>query len=190
MTCIASWIESPNKIHIAADSLASADYTKSFRKDRKVFKINDEIIIGFAGSFRMGQLLQYSQIEGGLYTLQVPDEPDYVYEFMVNDFINRTRLIFEDGGFLKKINEVEEGGEFIVGLRGRVFTIYDDFQVEENDCPYSAIGCGAETAMGALMALDPYEVPDRLKKAIQITSQISRAVGGRIHQETLESLEN
>ena len=47
---------------------------------------------------------------------------------MVRDFIGVARQTMKDGGFSKNTNGEESGGTFLVGFRGRLFHIADDFQ--------------------------------------------------------------
>ena len=44
----------------------------------------------------------------------------------------------------------EEGGTFLVGYKGELFSIQSDFQVAKNINAYDAIGCGADIAKGSL----------------------------------------
>ena len=66
MTCIIGYRDSKNGIvYIGADSCGGNTMLakKFIRRDRKVFKLKDdkESLIGFAGSFRMGQLLMTAE---------------------------------------------------------------------------------------------------------------------------------
>lgn len=71
---------------------------------------------------------------------------------MCIDFINAVRQGLKEGGWASKNNEQEEGGSFLVGVRGRLFEIGEDYQVGELADGYAAVGCGAEIALGALHA--------------------------------------
>lgn len=137
------------KIIMAADSQATVGYQKSIRITPKVFK-RDGFLFGCAGSFRMIDILQYSFI--------LPKhEPDInVEEYIRNIFINELRDCFKKYGFCKITENVEyfeSGGSFLLGYRGRIFSIEADFQVAENIFHYDATGSGAQLILGAFYAL-------------------------------------
>ena len=131
---------------IAGDSAGvGGDITRS-RLDAKVFT-NGPYVIGYTTSFRMGQLLRYA------FKAPVPpDDEDGLHAFMCVDFVNGVRQGLKEGGWASKNNDQEEGGSFLVGVRGRLFEISDDYQVGELADGYAAVGCGAEIALGALHA--------------------------------------
>ena len=62
------------------------------------------------------------------------------------------RQCLKDGGWARKQDEREEGGTFLVGVRGRLYTIYDDYQVAQAADGFAAVGCGDQIALGALYA--------------------------------------
>ena len=63
MTCIIGYIDRENKkILISGDSAGVNKYMLYHRKDSKIF-IREPFIMGFTGSFRMGQLLMADTLE-------------------------------------------------------------------------------------------------------------------------------
>ncbi len=147
MTCIIG-IRTNDKVFIGGDSAGVAGYSISTRADQKVFK-NGEFIFGFTSSFRMGQILEYKFTPPPRH----PETP--IYKYMVTDFVDGIRAMFKDCGYMRKNNEVEQGGSFLVGVENRLFQIASDFQVAENIDPYNATGCGEDIAFGALHVLKP-----------------------------------
>lgn len=142
MTCIVGTTRR-GELWIGADSASVAGYNLTRRADGKVFQ-NGNFLIGFTTSFRMGQLLQYR--------LLPPEcKPDQdLYRFMVTDFIDAVRQCLKEGGYATKDKETESGGTFLVGYRNRLFTVEDDYQVNESTDPFAAVGAGASFALGAL----------------------------------------
>ncbi|GLY77944.1 hypothetical protein [Actinoallomurus iriomotensis] len=131
---------------IAGDSAGVGGGVTQPRLDAKVFT-NGPYVIGYTSSFRMGQILRYA------FKAPVPPEDDEgLHAFMCTGFINSVREGLKDGGWASKNNEQEEGGSFLVGVRGRLFEIGEDYQVGELADGYSAVGCAAEIALGALHA--------------------------------------
>lgn len=139
MTCIIG-ISHKGKVFMGGDGYDMMH----LKKHKKVFK-RDKFLIGFTTSFRMGDLLQYS--------LNVEDQKDEDdREYMCTKFIDAVRKCFKNGGFAKKENDVEEAGNFLVGYKGNLYEIHDDYQVGENFVPYAAIGSGYAVALGHLYA--------------------------------------
>lgn len=143
MTCIVGIIDA-GKIIMGGDSAGVAGFSVVTRTDPKVF-INEQYIIGFTTSFRMGQILMFAKLP-----VCNVKKPDDVYKFMVTKFIPAIRKIFSEEGYLKKSNEVEQGGTFLVGLKGQLFSICDDFQVGIEKYKYASVGCGDSIAYGSL----------------------------------------
>jgi ATP-dependent protease HslVU (ClpYQ) peptidase subunit len=146
VTCIVG-LKHKNKVYIGGDSAGVSGLDITLRKDPKVFK-NGQFIYGFTSSFRMGQLIQ---------TFKAPpitskDKED-IYKYMTTKFINKLRKHFKDGGYTRVDANRESGGFFLIGHKNRLFSIDADFQVGESYTPYSALGCGADYALGVLYAL-------------------------------------
>lgn len=144
MTCIVA-VKEGKKIYMGGDSAASADYSINIRKDEKVFR-NGSFLIGFAGSFRMGQIMRFG-FKPPRHTAGKP-----VFEYMCVDFIKRVQQTFDDNGFdgENKRSEKETSGQMLVAYRGELFEIYEDYQVGIVVPPYNSIGSGSDLAMGSL----------------------------------------
>ncbi|GAB3966777.1 hypothetical protein GCM10029978_032690 [Actinoallomurus acanthiterrae] len=145
MTAIVG-ITDGNTVVIAGDSAGVAGNLTQLRLDAKVF-INGPYAIGYTTSFRMGQILRYT-----VKTPVPPEREEDLHAFMCTNFINGVREGLKDGGWASKNNDQEEGGSFLVGVRGRLFEIGHDYQVGELVDGYTAVGCGEEIALGALHA--------------------------------------
>ena len=145
MTCIVGLLDS-GKVWMGGDSAGVAGLDLMVRADQKVFK-NEPFIMGFTTSFRMGQLLRYSFVPPAKW-----EEIMDAYPFMVNDFINAVRKCLKDGGYAKKEHEVESGGDFLGGFKGRLFGINSDYQVGESCLGFLAIGCGSQIALESLFS--------------------------------------
>ncbi len=175
MTCIVGIVEK-GKVYLGGDSAGVGGYDISIRKDKKVFH-NDEMIMGFTSSFRMGQLLQSS--------LKIPYRPpnEDVYVYMCTRFIEAVRKCLEAGGFQKKKDETTSGGTFLVGYLGQLFQIEDDYQVGENVHPFDAVGCGWSYALGVLYELRNGNLPAqaKLKRALEASHHFSAGVRPPFH---------
>lgn len=144
MTVIAGLVDG-KRVWIGGDSAGVAAFGLGLtvRADAKVFR-NSGFLFGFTSSFRMGQLLRYS--------LTLPPPKGDLDAFMCTTFVDVLRDCLKAGGWASKDNEREEGGTFLVGVRGRLFTVYDDYQVASAADGYAAVGCGDQVALGALHA--------------------------------------
>ena len=131
---------------IAGDSAGVGGCVTQPRLDAKVFT-NGPYVIGYTSSFRMGQILRYA-VKAPI----PPEGEDGLHAFMCTSFINSVREGLKEGGWASKNNDQEEGGSFLVGVRGRLFEIEGDYQVGELADGYAAVGYGAEIALGALHA--------------------------------------
>lgn len=170
MTCIVGLVDK-GKVYIGADSagVCSDSYDIVYRKDVKVFK-NEEFLIGFTSSFRMGQLLRYKFNP----TQRHSDED--VMEYLVTTFVDDLRYCFSESGYGKKESGTETGGSFLLGYEGRLFCIEDDYQIGEVFCDYEAIGCGASYAKGALFASEGAPADVRVNTALTAASYFSAGV--------------
>lgn len=169
MTLIVGIIEK-EKVYIGADSAGVAGLDVTVRKDVKVFKKGD-FVIGCTSSFRMIQLLRFSFTPPKRY-----DDQD-VYEYMCTSFVNELRNVFKGGGFARRDNEVESGGFFLVGYKGRLFTIQGDYQVAEGEKNYDAVGCAESYALGALDVMDESSpAENRIRRALEIGAYRSGGV--------------
>lgn len=176
MTCIVGWIdEKKKKVSMAADSAGSNSWYKADRKDPKIW-IKGGLLFGCTTSYRMIQLLRYQ--------LEIPECPPDMdaHEYMVTRLIPNIRTLFGEGGFLLKKNEREEGGNFLIGYRGRLFEIEEDFQVAEHVKPFAAVGSGCFIALGACYILEGMSgtPASKASKAVEVAAALNPFVGGPI----------
>lgn len=175
MTCIIG-LEYSGKVYIGGDSASASGWDIRTTSLRKVF-LNGQYLIGYTTSFRMGQLLQYATLP------EYPDtwsrDRDTTLRFMVTEFIPAVRKIFADEGYTRIDNNREEAGTFLIGYRGFLFNISDDFQVNQYQDGIASIGCGASYGLGALEILlnwHPDEPERNLISALQASGKFSNGV--------------
>lgn len=174
ITCIVGYIED-GVTWIGGDSLGSNGYSKTVRKDNKVFGLKDTIhgVIGYTSSFRMGQLLQY---KNGLIDSRDEDKVDH--EYLVTRFIPNVIDTLESGGYSRSNNGEKSGGTFLLGYKDRLYKIESDYQVGETQDNFDACGCGEEFALGALEILkdSPIGVNHKILRALRAASKFSTGV--------------
>ena len=170
MTAIVGLVQS-GAVYIGGDSAGVSGLSLTVRADTKVFRKN-QYLFGFTTSFRMGQLIRYS--------LKLPKPKGDLDAFMATTFIDALRDCLKTGGWAAKENDREEGGTFLVGVRGKLFAVYDDYQVGKPADGFAAVGCGDQIALGALHAtadagLSPRR---RVKRALAAAERFSAGVRG------------
>jgi len=157
MTCIVG-VEHEGGVLIGGDSAGSSTEYISTRLDTKVFAVGP-YAMGFTSSYRMGQLLRY--------TLEPPmpthDDLDDMDRFIATKFIESVRKVLKDGGFTKITDGVnqEQGGNFLVGIAGRLYAIEDDFQFSRNAAGYESVGSGYHLALGSLHTTAEFDLTPR-----------------------------
>lgn len=128
MTCLVGLVDS-GRVYLGGDSAASADLAIEVRANRKVFR-NGEYLIGFTGSFRVGQLLQYE--------IKMPPPVGDILGHIVSAVVPQL-----------KAAAGKETDEIMIGVAGRLFKISSDYSVAEYT-DYAAAGGGEPYALGRM----------------------------------------
>jgi ATP-dependent protease HslVU (ClpYQ) peptidase subunit len=158
-------VKTPQGVFIGGDSATTNDSgLQTILAGGKVFFIGEEknrMLLGCTTSCRMMQLLHYE--------LQLPAYEDGmdVETYLVTKFVNAARTCLKDGGFAQKEDEKESGGNFLIGYRGRLFEVQNDYQVSEPTNGYEAVGSGAKFALGSLYATPHLPPEQRIELALQ-----------------------
>lgn len=173
MTCVVAYKEN-GKIYMGADTIGSDENMRvSHRMNKKVWKKFD-MIFGISGSYRIGQLVQYS--------LEIPEHDDskndmaYFLEDFIPSFIKclKENEITLDEGELKEFN-------MLIGYKGNIYRLESDFNIGINKECYDVIGSGEDIATGALfiLAKDKKLKPkQKIKLALDASSRYVSSVGG------------
>ena len=173
MTCIVGYVDG-NDIYMGGDRAGVGGYSLRVRDDTKVFRTGD-FVFGYTSSFRMGQLIRFKFSPPKHH----PDVEDFAY--MCTSFIDTLRECLRDGGYAKDSNNVETGGTFLVGYKGTIYQIYNDFQVSIQSTNFDACGCGEEYAMGAMHILDgdkKMSPQEKVETALKSAESYSAGVRG------------
>ena len=173
MTCVIGMMKN-GKIYMGADNIESSDSINISRDDDKVF-IKDELLIGCTTSFRMINILQYQ------FDRPVHSPVKTVDEYIHTDWIESVRSLFDKSGFSSNNNNVEEGGNFIIGYRNNLYEIGRDFHVAKLKDNFCCIGCGWYFAYGAMKVLsdnDDISPEEMIIKALTVTEYYNPYVRG------------
>ena len=173
MTCLVG-IGDGERVWIGADSAGVEGTYLEVRADQKVFK-NGDFLMAFCGSFRVRDIAQYA--------FNPPSQPTRMSEreFLVTKFLEDFRDVLYEHGARHSKNDVESmDGGCLVGYRGEVYAISEDFQIGTIADGYAALGCGAEVALGALHATQTSKMSPsrRVKLALEASERWSGGVRG------------
>ena len=172
MTAICAVVHD-DKVWMGGDSAGVAGHSLIPRSDPKVF-INGPFVMGFTSSFRMGQLLRWS--------FTVPSRVEDVSDeqYMMTTFIDAVRTCLKNGGYARKESEAEVGGFFLVGYKGQIWQVEQDYQVGMAHVPYAAVGSGDQLCLGALFATEDLikDPEQRIKVALDAAERFNAGVRG------------
>lgn len=165
-------VEHRGQVWIGGDSASIAGETITARADEKVFR-NGPYLLGFAGSFRVGQIIRYAFSPPG----QVFDDD---MQHLCVDFVDAMRVAQREKRALRRVDEEthESDSQFLLGYRGRLYAVDGDYQVERPAELYSAIGVGADFALGALAATNKKDPQKRVLAALEASARHCAGVRG------------
>ena len=170
MTCIVA-VAKDEHVWMAGDLMGSNGFTKKVYSDTKVF-VNGDFIIGYCGSFRMGQILQYNweqppRIEG------LTDR-----QYLQTDVIESMRNCLAQFGVGEFKEGEHQGGNFLIGYRGGIYEMQNNFSILKND-DFAAIGSGtyhAEAALKVLTESPDFDPAYVLQKSIEVAGEFTTSV--------------
>ena len=175
MTCIVG-VEHEGNVFIGGDSAGTNERLDLFvRADEKVFS-KDNMIFGFSGSFRMGQLLRYSFFPPP----QAIGEDDMAY--LCGPWVSSLiECLTNSGCATIKDNEIGVDGDFLIGFNGHIYNVQPDFQISSIVGPYDACGCARNYALGVMSVLDDVDTigpEEKIIVALESAEKFSAAVRG------------
>lgn len=179
MTCVVGMIDTENKVqYLASDSLYSDGSRAAVGRVEKVFQTGP-YLIGFCGSPRAIQLLRYNTKLPA-----PPKDPAQLLGFMASKFINHVRSLFNASGLVLKGDGVMEqlgDMQLMVVVRGHIYVIWPDMQVEETVENYNALGSGEDLALGSLYSTEGEDPESRIRMAIAAAAHHCESVGGPVN---------
>jgi ATP-dependent protease HslVU (ClpYQ) peptidase subunit len=136
----------------------------------KVFK-RDGYLIGYAGSFRFGKLLQY--------VFELPNIPkNCTTSEKLDEFMNK-ELMQSIKKQAKEMDLEKEEMDFdaLIGINGHIFEVSNDWCAIECAMSWNAIGSGTKYAWGSLHTTEPWKDPKkRIHTALSAASEYSMSV--------------
>lgn len=156
---------------MGGDSCGSDYYSWVHVQNPKVFLV-DRFLIGCCGSFRMIDLLRFS--------LKVDEQPSDQSDdaYIRTTFVTTLRKLLKDNGFMDGDGR-DRGGNFLLGYRGNLYEIQDDFSVLNAPQWGHAVGSGEQPARGSLYTTkDDWDCYARLRKALEAAEATTPSVRG------------
>lgn len=137
--------------HHAVDIYSKAKVFERFSDNRKT-----KWLFGFAGSFRVGQIVKYKV---RLPTLLKSPRKD-IEEIIVCSFVESLRQCLKKAGATKETESTDgmaSESTILIGVNGQLIIVDQEFQVIPLKKQYAAIGIGGDYAMGALCSIGAYD---------------------------------
>lgn len=136
MTCIVG-LEFNGKVIIGGDVQGTAWNSKVIHTQPKVFE-KSGVAFGYTTSYRFGQVLEH-----GLKNPVVPEDADEVYRWLIT-------VLVPDIAASLKAAAVEGGGNCLIGIKGQLWELQNDFSVLRSTLGYRSVGSGTEYAHGSI----------------------------------------
>lgn len=144
MTCVVAVLKD-GALYMASDSCSidTESLTAFSRMDKKIFQVGTHFLVGFSGSYRVGQCLMSFK------------QPERVQEsmlsYMVEAFVPSMIKYLQRQGAIPDVAPASMcDTSILVGTTDDLFLIENDFQVGEVMNGYMAVGIGRDVALGSL----------------------------------------
>jgi ATP-dependent protease HslVU (ClpYQ) peptidase subunit len=179
MTCIVGLVQD-GTVYLGGDSASANSWMTRSTRLKKVFR-RGEFLIGYTSSFRMGQILQHHL------DARPQESGEDIEHYMVAGFVEAVRKCLKKFAYTKVENSREEGGTFLIGYKGGLYTVQDDFQVNFFHDDYDAVGVGAQYALGAMRVLGGLVAPEvRILRALEAATHFCNGVCAPFYVDVLE----
>lgn len=173
MTCVVAVVKD-DKIYMGADSGGSDEESGIILnfKAPKVF-VRDKYIMGYAGSYRFGKLLQH--------VFELPPVPSNLKSSeQLDKFMNAVVMpSLRKQSKELELDKDELDFDAIIGVNGKIFEICNDWFALEPTIPFLATGSGVKYALGSLHTTQPWKDPvQRINVALNAAAEYSMSVAG------------
>ncbi len=136
MTCIVG-LEHKGKVYLGGDIQGTGWNNKVVHTQPKVFN-KKGVIFGYTTSYRFGQLLEHA-----LPDPVVPENDAEVYRWLISVLVPSIKATLKE-------NDYEGGGNCLIGVKGQLWELQNDYSVLRSVKGYGAVGSGYEYATGSL----------------------------------------
>ena len=164
-TCIVA-VKDRGVVHFGADSLVSSEYNKFTSAQTKLVRLGD-LLVGVCGSIRV-----YNVVACDVTPPTRTDNKSSDYRYIVSSLVPELRERLRAAGALMTENGFDSiEAHLLIGYRGNIYWIDDEFQVIQPDADYWAAGSGREYALGSLYSSRTLGDPrQRIQLALEAAS--------------------
>lgn len=168
MTCIVG-VERAGKAYLACDSFLGNDSLADVVDRPKWFRLGS-LLVAYAGSFRGPQVVQAT-----IFRQRRREETPF--DYLVRAFVPAVIAAYQRHNV-----RPSQRSEFLVALDGQIYHVQqEDGSVLRSRYGYTAIGAGAEVALGALGASQELEPKEMLRKALRLALKHTTKVREPFH---------
>lgn len=171
MTCIVGVVKD-GVTYLASDSFATSDYI-AIECGEKIFSPCNNTIVGYAESYRMGQILQYCNVFD-----KMAKSKDHVGD-MIRRVIPKMKKAMDDN--------IEPCA--LVGCGNSLMIVNSDYSVLEPKDKYFAIGSGQDYALSVLHVMKDIDMPVEhyMLMALETAAKFSHKVKGPFYSINTQS---
>ena len=176
MTAIAAYARN-GLVTMGGDSAAISDsHYLHLTATPKVFEVGP-LVIGYTSSFRMGHALQHRLAISGDDAMLIPPgtKPEALDSWMATTFTDKVRAIMRDAGYMKTETGREYGGQFLVGIKGHIYSFDDDFHALRLAEGYAACGSGVTACMAAMFACQKAETDMPPARIVEVALEAAQS---------------
>lgn len=178
MTCLVA-VEAGGSAWLGCDSFLGSPEARDQIDRPKWVRMGPRFVVAFAGSLRGIQVLAGTKLRK-----QRRGEEGQTY---LVDVANRIHVAFrKHGANAGGEGPSEHDSTFVVCLGGKVYTIQEDYSVCRSAFGFATAGAGEDYAAAAMLALDAMPPAARIKRALEVASQLSPQVCGPFFVERAE----
>lgn len=171
MTCIIGMVVN-DVVYLAGDSAAVDDNHQLDIVTTTKVLFNGPLMIGWCGSYRMANLVHHS--------LRVPRQRfgESVDKFITKRVASAIRTTMIDGGIVNDENGGELPGGMILGYKGHIYRLGEEFSVVESTRGFDSVGAGCHFALGAISMVWPItkNVEARMTEIMRVVSKLCFSV--------------
>lgn len=130
-------LEHGGKVFLGGDIQGTGGNSKVVHTQPKVFYKKD-LIFGYTTSYRFGQIVEHELADP-----VIPANDNEIYRWLITVLIPEIKATLKANGY-------EGGGNCLIGVRGQLWEMQNDFSILRSVLGFGAVGSGCEYAMGSL----------------------------------------
>jgi len=172
MTCIIGLIDN-DTIFMGGDRCEVNRWSQRTLAHPKVFKLNNEFMLGVSGEARTVSLLKF----GFKPPRQKERQDDH--EFISTDFAEAIRKRLKDGGITEiKDNKEKVNAAILIAYKGKLYKMDNLFYIKLVESNYEATGVSENCAMGSLYSSNEKDPSKKILLALKASEYFHMGVRG------------